>query len=339
MNSNDDLRARSVLFHPFRDKKFGQSTCFLCGVDIDSIHRSDEHVFPRWMQERYRLWDQSIDLLNGTSIQYRQLTIPCCRTCNNEYLSPIERRVGRALEGGAEELRKLGPKTLLLWLGKIFYGLLYKELLLPLDQRDQKEGPIVSSELLEEYKMLHFFLQSARVPIRFEKFFPASIFVFDTQAPNDIRGQFDFRDSLQTLTISIRLGHVGIIAALQDGGAQGELLTDELERFYALSLHPLQFTELTAQFFYKATLFNRVPKYVAIETEGSASVFQLPLGGLSSKRVFDPDDRRDYAKVLSQFTGYPMDQIFRPPDKVATWLVNEKDQLHVLNLNDLSLRI
>lgn len=337
MSSNDDSRSRSFLFRPFRDKKFGRSICFLCGADIDNKHRSDEHVFSRWVQERYRLWDQSIDLLNRTHIQYRQLTIPCCQICNNDYLSPMERQISRAVESGVEEVRKLDPKILFLWLGKIFYGLLYKEVLLPSDRGDQKQGPIVSRELLEEYKMHHFFLQAARIPIRFEEFFPASVFVFDTQAPNDVRKQFDFRDSLQTLTTSIRVGHVGIIAALQDGGAQRGLFADYYEHFYPLSLDPLQFVELTAQFFYRATLFNRVPKYLVTETKESVLVFQLPLGGLSTKPVFDPDDPRDYARVLSQFTGYPIEHVFHPPNRIMTWLVNEKGELNSVNLRDSSL--
>ena len=53
---------------------FDHHHCFLCGKDsADSL----EHVFPAWLQRRFQLWDQQLNLLNGTPIPYRNLTVPC----------------------------------------------------------------------------------------------------------------------------------------------------------------------------------------------------------------------------------------------------------------------
>ena len=227
-------------------------------------------------------------------------------------------------------MRKLDKTNLLFWLGKVFFGLLYKEVLIPLDRRSPDEGPIVPVELLDHYKMHHVFLQGVRVPLKFATGFPASIFVFSLQESDDISKRFDLKDGIAVPTISIRLGRVGIIAVLQDGGAQAGMFGDYMRRFEDKSLHPLQFAELTAKVFYKASLFNRTPKYMVMPgSQGSkeVTVVQMPLAGFSTKPVFDEWDFGRYAKFLSKITGYRVGQIYEPPDKVMTWVTNERDEL------------
>src|ERR1700730_12701608 len=80
--------------------RFGPSTCFLCSAPLRSKNRSDEHVFPKWLQNRFNLWNQRLDLINLTSIPYRQFTIPCCKTCNNVHLSKIGDIVRAVVESG-----------------------------------------------------------------------------------------------------------------------------------------------------------------------------------------------------------------------------------------------
>src|SRR4051794_24050423 len=101
--------------------------CFLCGVELSSDNRSDEHVFPKWLLNEFDLWDERLNLLNGTTIPYRQLTIPCCLTCNTYWLSQIEEKVQKAFSAGADAVEALDRVALCLWLGKIYYGLLFKE--------------------------------------------------------------------------------------------------------------------------------------------------------------------------------------------------------------------
>ena len=323
------------LFSAVGEKRFGPSTCFLCGSKLGGTNRTVEHVVPGWAQDRFKLWNQELVLLNGTTIPYRQLTIPCCSSCNNVHLAPLESTIARAIESGADEVRKLDKTTLFFWLGKVFFGLLYKQVLIPLDRRSPDEGPILPVELLDHYKMHHVFLQGVRLPLKFETGFPASIFVFSLQESDDISNRFDLNDGIAALTISIRLGRVGIIAALQDGGAQAEMFDDYMTRFEDKSLHPLQFAELTAKVFYKASLFNRTPKYMLMQgSQGSkeVTVVQMPLAGFSTKPVFDEWDFGRYAKCLSRITGYPVGQIYEPPNKVMTWLTNDRDEFVFIDL-------
>lgn len=259
-------------------------------------------------------------LLNSTNIAYRHLTIPACRTCNSHHLAPLERTVKRATARGPSAVRRLTKRTLFLWLSKIFYGILYKEGLLRADRADPHAGRLVPRPLLESFRTHHFFLQGVRIPMRFGDAFPASILVYRLQKPSDRRYHFNFRDLPGTLAVAIQLGSVGILAALQDGGSQEKGFGTYLGRYHQFPLHPLQFLELVASFFYKSTLFNRNPKYVTIESTRALEVVQLPLQGFSARPTYDDWDQARYAELLAFHTRIPVDQIFTPPDKVMTWL-------------------
>jgi hypothetical protein len=239
-------------------------------------NRTDEHIFPKWVQNRFSLWNQKLTLLNGTTIPYRHLTIPCCAQCNNEHLHPIEKRVADASLGGPNAVAALDQLTLFLWLGKIFYGILYKELFLRRDRASKRKCPIVTKEMLRAFAMHQVFLQAARLPFQFTPSIPASIFVFQVAAKGEKRFHWDFRDSLVHQTVSCRMGNIGILAALQDGGAQRDSREVYWSEYQGLKLHPVQFTELTAAFFYAASLLNRVPKFMIFEGEPN-QVVQNPL--------------------------------------------------------------
>jgi len=327
--SEDRAAIPHALFHAVRLRRFGRSTCFLCGRRFGSKTRSDEHVIPKWAQQSYDLWNERLTLLNGTTIPYRHLTIPCCADCNNHHLQPIERAMSKAVAKGPEAVRELDRRVVFLWLGKIFYGLLYKELFLLADRASGHQTPITTPDLLRQYQMHHYFLQSVRVPMEFVDFLPASIFIFETQVPQEPKYQWDFRDSFLNLFISCRMGSVGIISVLQDGGVQ-QGLAEAFDDFKQFALHPVQFIELAAQVRYKALLFNRTPKYVMVDAD-PIQVIQLPLQGLSNKPLFDEWDQEQYARVLSVFIGVPLERIFAPPDKVMTWLRNNDGSIKKLD--------
>jgi len=138
--------------------------CFLCGSG-ESI--TQEHVFPKWLQHRDGLFDRELTLLNGAQIKYRQLTIPCCRDCNGIYLGKIEKQISQAVTSGFHGCTGLPDLVVYQWAGKIFFGILRKELTLLADRKDTAAGPIVSEKLVESFSSLHLFLQSIRHPILF----------------------------------------------------------------------------------------------------------------------------------------------------------------------------
>lgn len=314
-------------YNPFDSMSFKYDRCFLCGHSLKG-KKSSEHVFPKWLQNRYSLWNQEIHLLNRSTIPYRKLTIPCCRTCNSVYLSPLENTIQTYHEKGFPEFIKLDRIKIFQWIAKIYYGLLFKELSLLVDRSDPNYGTITSPDLLQELRTLHTFLQSIRMPFEFVNFHPWSIFLIETHIYGDER-DFDYHDEIFTLTFSIRIGEVGIIACLEDNGAQEEMFSDYFNRFKGIKLHPVQFDELVAKVTYKRALMNRIPKYMMMlpEEEGQkVTVWASPLQGLSTKPVFDEWNQRDYAAYLAfqlNKYGIQFEDIFKEPNLVRSILVNE----------------
>jgi len=60
------------------NRKIGDDVCFFCANHYEKSSMSMEHVFPRWLLEKFNIWDDKIFLLNKTTISYRQLLVPCC---------------------------------------------------------------------------------------------------------------------------------------------------------------------------------------------------------------------------------------------------------------------
>ncbi len=325
MPQKDELERLSEQLGNLQDPR---SHCFLCAKDLADTKRTDEHVIPQWAQRRYELWNQQLSLLNGTGIQYRRLTVPCCEDCNKYRLAPLEDSLSQTVEQGRSAVLSLGHKLISLWLGKIFYGILYREMMLSANRSDPTSGTIIPPEVLSRYRMHRFFLQQARGAVQLNDFRVGSLFIFDAQPLPNRKLEWDLIDNVETLFISVRVGRVALFAALADGGAQQH---DEpiYSEFYAMPLHPFQIRELCARFCYRSLCTTRTPKYVT--ASGSPhQTWQLPLGGLSSKPLFEAFDSQTYAQILSHFIGYPLDVVFRRPNAVMSWLRNDNGTMRYM---------
>ncbi|RON53109.1 hypothetical protein [Pseudomonas frederiksbergensis] len=323
------------LYSAIRDHDFSETTCFLCGGDVENDLKSREHVFPKWLLHHFDLWDQPITLLNGTKLAYRQLVIPCCLVCNNEYLSNIEQEVQERFSAGAADVASMDRGRLLLWVLKIFYGLLYRELFLSIDRRDPGAGNIVGPEDMEQFQLLHFILQSCRVSMQFsimDSDIPASLFVFDVQEPSSKKLKFDYKDDVVNRTLYLRLGKVGILAAF-DMGAQTLPGKEFFSRYQGYPLHPLQFGELGANLFMKARVLNRTPKVIIGESPELISFSVLSIAGLSPNPVFGGWEAEDMAEMLMMFLGYSRELVMPVAGRNATWLENGDGSVRFISMD------
>lgn len=285
------------------------AVCFLCGIGVDDKTRSREHVFPRWLLHRHGLWDARLTLLNGETIPYRQLTITCCTTCNNEYLSRLEDEVGAAFAGGPESVRALPEERLFLWLAKFYYGLVFRELTLRLDVRDPDQGMIVDEELLRQYSLHHLLLRRLLGIVDWNEF-PASMFVFDALHSEDRALSFDYFDALDGPFVCVRSGPTFVVGFLQDFGAVHGLGIEDGPRLAAarrLRLHPMQCVELMALFYTVLKSRERVPKFVIGKHEDRFQVMVMPQGGLSGRSPFKPFDEDLFFAVLARFFAVRFD--------------------------------
>lgn len=328
-NGRDEFESLIKSLEEFSAAKF---RCFLCGKALFAGDYTQEHIIPRWAQKRYELWDQHLVLLNQTSIPYRQLTVPCCDECNKYRLKPIEDSLSQTVEKGKNAVKHLGDKTLFIWLGKILYGLLYKELTLLLDRSDPSAGTIITPEILERYRMHRFFLQQVRDIVECVDFSPGSIHIFTAQELPEKRLEWDFCDNVDTLFIGCRVGKTALIACLGDGGAE-QTMGEQFADICDIELHPIQFREICAMVSYRSTLATRTPKHIVID--GSPhKAHQMPLGGLSLKPYFVGWDNETYSKFLAFYFGEEENHFFEPPDKVLTWLHDDNGNPRFMNFKD-----
>jgi hypothetical protein len=244
-------------------------------------------------------------------------------------LQPIEINVANAAATGADAVRALNGNILFLWLGKIFYGILYRELSLLLDRSTSNGITIATPTMLRKYEAHLLLLQEARQKVTLEDFTPGSIYVFKCQVPRQPNLQWDFCDNVDTMFIGMRMAEVGIVGVLGDGGAQ-LIYQDSYRELMDLPLHPIQFRELCAHFSYRSTLGTRTPKLI-IGQGKPHKVFQLPLGGFSMKPYFEEWIEEDYARFFAFYTGCPFDRAFSPPDRVMTWLHDPNGNVRYLD--------
>lgn len=328
-NNNTDL---DQLLKDLENFSSAKQRCFLCGKDLILGDYTQEHIIPKWVQKRYNLWDQQLVLLNQTSIPYRLLTVPCCDDCNKYRLKPIEDSLSHTVDRGKKAVEQLGRNILFLWLSKILYGLLYKELTLLLDRSDPTAGTIITTDILDRYRMHRLFLQQVREIIECVDFCPGSIHIFSIQKMPSPILEWDFCDNVDTMFIACRLGRTALIANLADGGAE-QTMELQFTDIANMDLHPIQFREICAIVSYRSTLATRTPKNFIIEGKPHKA-YQLPLGGFSLKPYFLDWDPETYSKYLAYFLGEKSNFFFKPPDKVLTWLHDDNGNPRFMNFSE-----
>ena len=114
-----DYNKKVLTPHPDYGKQvLDLDSCFLCGT-CENITR--EHVFPKWLINRFNLNKEKLTLLNSTTIPYNGIIVPCCRTCNNEILSKLESKIQDRLNNPSCVVTYIEKSEWYLWILKIFY--------------------------------------------------------------------------------------------------------------------------------------------------------------------------------------------------------------------------
>ncbi len=351
-------------FDSVHDHSYGANKCFLCGAPLSDASRSDEHVFPRWLQKQFRIRDLKIDLLNRVPVIYRKLTVPCCIACNTGPLSELEKRVRKHLALPVVDLGKDERTDLFLWAGKILYGLLYRQTAMAFDPADRQGPTILDATDLSRFKLLHMFLQGIRRGFGYwgETDVPATLFVYDVECPDDVQKQFDWQDAPSTGTIYLRLGHRGLVMCL-DGGAQEIAVGDLLRRYQGRTLHPLQFEEVGAKLLYKATIAERravfyfqdgaklfcshlgfdYPEAPAaqIVQEGDddlTRILYVPHPLDDGRPLFGDWDKEHYFSVLAKLTGFPQAELLKEDGTGVTWLIDREERDITFSIQDYPYR-
>lgn len=297
--------------------------CFVCGKNPSS--GKGEHVFPLWLQNMFALHDMKLNLLNGTRIPYRQITVPCCKSCNTGFLSNIEQQVkGRLLENPTK-LRREDYLLFGRWLVKILLGILVKETSLPVDRSNPALGMIMNPKFADNLKTAHLLLQSARKPTEFSCLhsdYPLSLYYYKINSSGG--SGFDFSTNLVGGSISMVLGNLGLVF-INDGGMQMEIGPKGPFKLVGKELSIRQFKEISARIHCKASLIDATHAYVNSETPKLLRVHQNHVSYFTKYgQVFEDWDEERLSYFMEMYTQQTRDTYFDDSTQTCkTILVDE----------------
>lgn len=324
-------------YNPFDKFDFAPDTCFLSGQKLTSTEEVIP-VFPRWMMTQFDLEDKPFKLLDESLTSYKNLTVPCATNVYNNAIEPLEKEIENAFLKGYQAVNELDKLHLFQWIGKIIYGILYNEIKIGIKQQLAIGEPFNFSQSLQhKFGNLHLMLQSLIHKVEFDGPSPWSIQVFEV---NNAPETFTYRDEINTLVFSVKLKDFGIIACLQDNGTNSIYHREFLEKIDNKKLHPIQFEELCARFFYSAYLFNRLPEYTILPTPDALCIEPMPLRGISNTPPFDLWQNKTYGQVLENFWkpwGFSLFEIIKNPEKPMSFILDENEHFILPETIDLPL--
>ncbi|MBX0291523.1 hypothetical protein K3G63_13820 [Hymenobacter sp. HSC-4F20] len=301
---------------------FSMHRCFLCGMPTmppqDTIP-----VFADWLMTRYALQERQIKLLDMSIVQYQDLRIACCPKCRTQHVEPLEARIEVAASAGVAGFRQVDEQTLFLWLGKMFYGILVTELLTELDPLARPQYPLAENAmLLRRFQAFFQPLQALRVPMEYDDFTPASIFILEAD-PREDTIPFEYDDDLSTIAFSIKLDNVVLVACLVDNG----IIQQAMRRVYQDAyrpLHPIQIAEFKARVYYAAYILNVIPDYYPRAVRpGDTEVIMDTLIDDVTTSIFNPWENSAYGQSLLEMWKrwqISLEEILRNPAEPLTFL-------------------
>ncbi|MFV0677779.1 hypothetical protein [Variovorax sp. tm] len=184
--------------------------CLFGGSETDS----KEHVVPAWLQRRFKLQEQTINIPNGTTLKYKLLVVPADKTENRKF-GEIEDRISNG---------HFNLDEVYLWALKIHIGLIFRDSSLRVDIRDPKSEFILDIGSFESeialFRILyeHWKGGGKTSPSPF-----GSVFILDSLLPPN---EFDLFHCLVTGTVGIHIGGKFIVVFLWD---QGDAMAANIE--------------------------------------------------------------------------------------------------------------
>lgn len=310
-----------ALFRPFNRYNFSENVCYLTGQP--AILQTT--VFPDWVLKQFSLEDKPFKMLDEHIATYQDIKIPVSEQAITA-INTLDSEIEEAFNTGYAAVKAVDELRLFQWIAKQVYGIIHWEV--RAGMRQQKavgEEFSFSESIAHKFSNLHIMLQSLVQSVEFEGRAPWSIKIFPV---NNEEETFIYRDEINTLVFSLRMNDFGIIASLQDNGESLSFHKDILEKVEEKQLHPIQFEELCARFFYSAYLFNRLPEYTILETEEAVFIDAMPLR-ISSRPVYDIWQTKTYGQVLENFWkpwGFLLLEIIKNPEQPMSFLEDEQGE-------------
>ncbi len=297
--------------------------CFVCDKTLDNINYSDEHIYPRWLQNMFSLHTQQLILLNGTSIKYKSLKVPCCNECNNIMNEKIEKPIKNMIIEGYINNSSLNRKIIFQWLNKLTYGMLYKETMMKIDRRTGNSKSIFESQTLQKMYLRRFYLKSIIDDTHFDRL-PCSILIFEVDSHNS--PDYWAYDGVYSNVFAIKLNNIGILLNFDDNGNSETYFKsrfgDNLEN---IKLTFLQFQEITALLTYESSLLLNTQKSILIFNENNNLDNIIPIEPLNT--IHQDYNANEYAYVLGKFVNIKVNKVYAKDEIITVGLLEDLNKI------------
>lgn len=227
-DEQDDEILESPLFDFLGFAHVDNNHCFVCGSELDSQNRTDEHVFPRWLSRKYNLMNplsSRIVIPHEKPIKY-SAKLPCCYQCNQVMGNLLEKVIHNAIafDGAYDNAVHLSQNTWFYWANKISYGLAcYENYLVGRNVKNKAcAQPISEGKLLKQSFGRMLLKNLVRNGIEEEAL--GSVFVFNITDSEE--NFFGYKESLNGM-FEIILGKIGVLVGLHDGNCLRKKLQTE----------------------------------------------------------------------------------------------------------------
>lgn len=311
----------SALYNPFDNFLFDNKTCFLSGAKLEETLFYP--VFPEWIINENEIAEQVFKMLDESYRKYSDLKVPCSREVFDK-LSQLDDEIFQAFQKGYQGIQAVDQVRLFQWIGKWVYGIIFSEIQAGIEQQKMSGEPMnFSQTLVHKFGNLHLMLQSVIREMEFEAVNPFSILVYQVDNPEKT---YNYRDEINTLVFSLRIRDLGIIACLQDNGANAKYHQEVLDSVKGEVLHPIQFEEICARFFYSCYLFNRLPEYIITAAGDTIYIEPMSLFGSDNRPLFDYFQAKTYGQVLENFWkpwGFTLFEIIKDPEQPMSFLTDQ----------------
>ncbi|QUH27571.1 hypothetical protein [Vallitalea guaymasensis] len=320
-------------YNTFEDMATSHFQCFLCGENLNDKNVSKEHIIPKWVQNKFSLWNQTMVLPNQTTIKYKNLTVPCCKNCNNIILSQIENQFISAVETGIDAIRQLNELLIVQWIVKIKFALLFKNLVLKIDRTDPNSKTIVNDEVIKSFDITHTLLQTIRFPTNFIGPKPWSLFIYDI---HDNDNTYYMGDYLESDLIYFQLGNIGLILVLLDCGINIDMFNDVYGIFSNQIIHEVQFREICAKIHYKQHTKIKEPYYTIRMPNENLQTMDF-ITTESYGNTFEGWSQETYAHFLHHHLrkwAIPYDELYHGGDLVSSYLKTDDGKFRIYRSSD-----
>ena len=196
------------------------SHCPLCGRTFGRVAKTQEHIFPRWLQKYHKLETERLTLPNFLGKTYKSVRIEICEKCNHQRFGHLESEIARRVrsDDAYSAVKELDPELLAIWLGKILWLLCRKG---HASQDYRTRDDLVSNSIVPQVlmpgltylgmierayamrkNMYSCYLTDPPLP---EFFYgrPYSLYVVEIDTRDARFSAFDFSDNLITLGVAL----------------------------------------------------------------------------------------------------------------------------------------